>query len=66
MREALLARGIDPESASHQARETAVLDTRAGKVDQGRDYLLEIWQEKAGEVGLDLGHVVEKATQAGA
>lgn len=65
MREALLARGIDPDSASHQARQTAVLDTRARKVDHERDYLREIWEEKAREVGLDVTKIVEKARQAG-
>jgi conjugative relaxase-like TrwC/TraI family protein len=65
MREALQARGIDPDSASHQARQTAVLDTRARKVDHDRDYLREIWEEKAREVGLDVKAVVEKARLAG-
>jgi conjugative relaxase-like TrwC/TraI family protein len=37
MREALEARGIDPDSASHQARQSAVLATRARKVDLERD-----------------------------
>lgn len=65
MREALQARGIDPDSASHRARQAAVLDTRARKVDQDRDYLREIWEEKAREVGLDLTKIVERARQAG-
>jgi hypothetical protein len=65
MRDALQARGIDPDSASHLARQTAVLDTRARKVDHARDYLREIWEEKAREVGLDVNAVVEKARQAG-
>jgi len=65
MREALRARGIDPDGASHLARQTAVLDTRARKVDHERDYLREIWQEKAREAGLDVNVVVEKARRAG-
>jgi conjugative relaxase-like TrwC/TraI family protein len=65
MREALLARGIDPDGASHQARQTAVLDTRARKTDHDRDYLREIWSEKAREVGLDLSGIVESAKRAG-
>lgn len=65
MREALLARGIDPDGASHQARQTAVLDTRARKTDHDRDYLREIWSEKAREVGLDLSGIVENAKRAG-
>lgn len=65
MREALLERGIDPEGASHKARQAAVLDTRERKSDQGRDYLREIWYEKAREAGLDVHAIVEKARQAG-
>jgi conjugative relaxase-like TrwC/TraI family protein len=65
MREALQARGIDPDGASHQARQVAVLDTRARKVDHGRDYLCEIWEEKAREAGLDVKAVVEQARRAG-
>lgn len=65
MREALQARGIDPDSASHQARQAAVLDTRARKVDHDRDYLREIWEEKAREVGLDVNKVVDRARQSG-
>jgi conjugative relaxase-like TrwC/TraI family protein len=64
MREALIARGIDPDSASHKARQTAVLDTRSRKVDHGRDYLHDIWTEKAREVGLDLGQIIDKARKA--
>jgi conjugative relaxase-like TrwC/TraI family protein len=65
MREALLARGIDPDGASHQARQTAVLDTRSRKVEHERDYLHAIWDEKARDAGLDLKRVVEQARQAG-
>jgi conjugative relaxase-like TrwC/TraI family protein len=65
MREALEARGIDPDSASHQARQSAVLATRARKVDLERDYLREIWEEKAREAGLDLAAIVDKARKAG-
>jgi conjugative relaxase-like TrwC/TraI family protein len=64
MRESLLARGIDPDSASHKARQTAVLDTRSRKVDHDRDYLRDIWAEKAREVGLDLGQIIDNARMA--
>jgi conjugative relaxase-like TrwC/TraI family protein len=65
MREALRERGIDPDSASHQARQTAVLDTRARKVDQDRDYLREIWNEKARQAGLNVSQIVDAARQRG-
>lgn len=63
--EALRERGIDPDSASHKARQTAALATRARKTDMDRDYLLDIWTEKAREAGLNLTEVIEKSRKAG-
>lgn len=65
MREALIARGIDPDGASHQARQDAVLATRSRKIDLDKDYLRAIWTDKAKEVGLDVAAVMDRARVAG-
>lgn len=58
---ALEARGIDPASASHAARQTAALDSRAAKSDLGKSVLSEMWREKALDAGLDIDRVVSEA-----
>ncbi len=45
--------GIDPETASYQARLTACLDTRQGKEEaEGAEAQREQWQERAARVGI--------------
>lgn len=63
IREALQARGFDPDDASWAARQTAALDSRAKKSDVPREVLQEVWQERAQNVGLNLGEVVSRATE---
>ena len=63
IKEALAARGIDPESASFEARQTAALDSRARKREVPRDVLHEVWQQTAREAGLDLGSLVSRARE---
>ncbi|MDE2252729.1 MAG: relaxase domain-containing protein [Betaproteobacteria bacterium] len=49
----LQQRGIDPETASYQARLTACLDTRQGKDGaEGAEAQREQWQQRAGKVGI--------------
>lgn len=59
--EALKLRGIDPGTASYEARQAAALDSRASKNDLGKETLQGIWQDKAKEVGLNLSDLVAEA-----
>lgn len=63
IREALKARGFDPDDASWAARQTAALDSRAKKADVPREVLQSVWQERAQDVELNLGAIVERATE---
>ena len=61
IKQALIAHGIDPETASYDARQAATLDSRARKQEVPRDVLHEFWQATAREVNLDLGALVSTA-----
>jgi conjugative relaxase-like TrwC/TraI family protein len=62
--EALRQRGIDPANASHAARQTAALDSRAAKGDIPKNVLHEIWAEKAQESGMSIEKIVSQAANA--
>ena len=63
IKEALQARGFDPDNASWAERQKAALDSRAKKSDVHKDVLHEVWKERALEVGLNLGAIVGAATE---
>ena len=63
IKDALKARGFDPENASWAARQIAALDSRAKKLDVPREVLQAVWSERSQEIGLNLGDVVERATE---
>lgn len=59
--DALIKRGIDPESASHAARQSAALDSRAVKNDLTKPVLQEVWSDKALSSGLNLDKLVSQS-----
>lgn len=61
IRDALVARGIDPANASFDARQTAALDSRSRKIEVPREALQQVWQETARQAGLDIGSIVATA-----
>jgi conjugative relaxase-like TrwC/TraI family protein len=63
IKEALLARGIEPGSASFDARQTAALDSRSRKQELPRDALQQIWQEAGRDAGLSVDAVVQQARE---
>lgn len=62
--DALRARGIDPETASYEARQAAALDSRGAKVDLPREELQKRWSEAENVVGLRTEEMVAEAKQA--
>lgn len=65
IKEALVRRGIDPASASYEARQTAALDSRSDKSDVPREALHDAWRETARNAGLNLDALVEEARSRG-
>ena len=63
IKEALLARGFDPDNATWAERQKAALNSRAKKSDVPKDVLHEVWKERAQEMGLNLGAIVGAATE---
>ena len=63
IREALVARGIDPDNASYDARQTAALDSRSRKIEVPREALQQVWQETAREAGLDIAAIIGAARE---
>ena len=57
----LRERGIDPATASYEARQTAALASREAKVELPRAELHQRWDEQARTVGLDAGQMVADA-----
>ena len=62
--DALRAKGIDPETASYEARQAAALDSREAKVDLPREELQKRWSEAEKIVGLRTEEMVTEAKQA--
>ena len=62
--DALRAKGIDPETASYEARQAATLDSREAKVDLPREELHRRWGEAEKAVGLRTEEMVVEAKQA--
>jgi hypothetical protein len=60
---ALLARGIEPGSASFDARQTAALDSRSRKQELPRDALQQIWQDAGRDAGLSVASIVSRARE---
>lgn len=62
--EALRERGIDPATASYEARQAATLDSRAAKSDVTKSALYGTWLETARETGLSVNELVSAAKQS--
>ena len=62
--DALRAKGIDPETASYEAKQAAALDSREAKVDLPREELQKRWSEAEKVVGLRTEEMVVEAKQA--
>lgn len=63
IKEALQARGIDPDEASYSARQTAALDSRSVKKELPREALQAVWLENAQNAGLDVTRIVDRAVE---
>ena len=59
----MVSRGIDPDNASFDARQTAALDSRSRKIEVPREALQQVWQDTAREAGLDIAAIVVTARQ---
>ncbi len=59
--DALRAKGIDPETASFDARQAAALDSRDAKVDLPREELRQRWSETERAAGLRTEELVEQS-----
>lgn len=61
---ALNARGIDIKDATAQQKEDATLMTRAGKKDVNHVELIDAWQARAKDVGIDIEAIQARAATA--
>lgn len=62
--EALIAKGINPDTATAKEREAATLKTRARKVDVDHAQLIGEWKDQARAVGIDLAAIQAQAKVA--